>query len=226
MKFKLEKPYNWLIFKLINPHLEEAIATYAQGILIDIGCGEKPYEEMIEKYVDKHIGLDYEASLHGNKLTDLIGTAYDIPLEDKSCDTVLCTDVLEHLEEPKKAVKEAFRILKSKGYGIYTVPLYWHLHEEPRDFYRYTKYGLEYLFKENGFQVVKIKALSGFIANYSQSLAYYLWQFRFPRGGRVNPMYWIIRILVYVVQWFGYNLNKIDRSERFTIEYLAIVRKP
>jgi len=225
MSFKLSKPYNWLIFKLVNPLIEDALRKYAKGKLIDIGCGIKPYKQLAAPHIDEHVGLDYEGSLHTDEERDLIGTAYEIPSKDEEFDTVLCTYVLEHLEEPRSAVAEAGRILKKGGYAIYTVPLYWHLHEEPRDFYRYTKYGLKYLFESENFEVIETIAVSGFIANFAQSLAYYLWQFRYPKGGRINPFYWINQFSIYSVQWLGYKLNKFDKSERFTIEYLLVAKK-
>ncbi len=57
---------------------------------------------------------------HDKFKIDLFGTAYDIPVKDEHFDTVLCTAVLEHLEEPDKAIKEANRVLKRGGiYHLY-----------------------------------------------------------------------------------------------------------
>lgn len=95
-------------------------------------------------------------------------------MDDESVDTILCTSVLEHLELPWKAIKEMNRILKSNGCIVDTVPLFWHLYEEPRDFYRYTKYGLKYLFEKNGFEIVELKPLSDFWVTFGQELVYYL----------------------------------------------------
>ena len=47
----------------------------------------------------------------------MLATAYDIPLEDGSFDTVLMTEVLEHLEDPARAIAEARRLLHSP-YGL------------------------------------------------------------------------------------------------------------
>jgi SAM-dependent methyltransferase len=135
---------NILVTKLVKKELKKIIAKYARGKLGDIGYGEKPYENITSPYVSEHVGLDHENSLHNKPKIDLSETAYDTPIKKGYFDTVLCTAVLEHLEEPDKAIKEANRILKSGGYAIYSVPLFWYLHEEPRDFYRYTKYGLKY----------------------------------------------------------------------------------
>lgn len=214
---------NWLVYKITNKDLSNAIRKYARGRLLDIGCGNKPYENMTKPYVTEHVGLDHENTLHDKSKIELFGTAYDIPIENEHFDTVLCTAVLEHLEEPDKAIKEANRVLKSGGYAIYTVPLFWHLHEEPRDFYRYTKHGLKYLFEKNGFEIIKLKPLSGFWVTFGQELVYYLWRFRF--GGKLNPLWWIIPVIGMCIQGICYLLNKIDHSEEFTWMYLVVARK-
>jgi len=224
MSFKLARSHNWLIFSLINPALKEKIRKYASGSMLDIGCGEKPYKEIAAPFVTEHVGVDHEDTLHDKSNIDLFGNAYTIPVEDRRFDIILCTDVLEHLEEPGDALKEAFRILKPNGYAIYTVPLFWHLHEEPRDFYRYTKYGLKYLFEKNGFEVVEIEALSGFVVMFSQELVYFLQLFR--RGGKLNPLWWIIPPISLIIQAIAYVLNKIDPTEQFTAEYICVVKKP
>jgi len=221
--FALIRSCNWLIFKLINPELEKRLKKYATGKLIDIGCGEKPYLQMAAPFIDDHVGLDRKWMYHDNSNVDIFGTAVDIPVADNQFDTVLCTDVLEHLPEPKAAVAEAFRVLKPGGYGIYTVPLFWHLHEEPYDYYRFTRFGLDYMFKEAGFEIIEIKALSGFFAMVGQETAYFLNSLR--RGGRRNPLWWIIPPLNFLVQGIAYLLNKIEHCERFSIEYLAVVKK-
>lgn len=186
----MAKMKNWLVYKIADTSLVDAIQKYARGKLVDIGCGDKPYTDMIKPYVTKHIGVDHQNTLHNKFDIDRFGTAYNIPAEDGEFDSAICTVVLEHLEEPDKAIKETNRVLKRGGYAIYTAPLFWHLHEEPRDFYRYTKYGLRYLFEKNGFEVIELKPLSGFWVTFGQELVYYLWRFR--KGGKLNPFWWII----------------------------------
>jgi ubiquinone/menaquinone biosynthesis C-methylase UbiE len=217
------KPYNWLILTIINKALQNRLQLYAAGKLLDIGCGEKPYEEMARPFVKEHIGLDHAGTLHKGTRVELWGTAYQIPLEDNSVDTVLCTDVLEHLEEPAEAVAEAFRVLKPGRHAIYTVPLFWHIHEEPRDFYRYTKFGLQHLFDKAGFSVVEIFPLTGFVVTFSQELVYFLYKFRLRRW---NPLWWLIPPVATVIQAIAYVLNKIDPTTDFTAEYIAVAIKP
>lgn len=216
--------YNWLIHAVITPALRRRAERHAQGRLLDIGCGAKPYLEMFAPHVDEHVGLDRALCPSGDTAIDLKGTAYEIPSEDASFDTVLCTDVIEHLEEPGEALAETHRVLRPGGHAIYTAPLFWHLHEQPRDFYRYTHHGLEHLFTRAGFEVVEIAALSGFAITFTQGLAYALLGLR--GGGRKNPLWWLVPPVVQGVLVLGFLLHQIDRSEQFPGEYLVVARKP
>ena len=112
------------------------------------------------------------------------------------------------------------RILRKGGHGIFTVPLFWHLHEAPRDFYRYTKFGLEYLFGKNGFEIMELRALSGFCVTFGQELVYFLQRFR--RGYVLNGL---VVTLGASIQGLAYFLNRLDHSYDFTWMYLVIVRK-
>lgn len=178
---------------------------------------------MVAPYVTKHIGVDHQGTLHDKSDIDRFGTAYDIPAEESEFDSAICTAVLEHLEEPDKAIAECRRVLKTGGIAIYITPLFWHLHEEPRDFYRYTKYGLTYLFEKNGFEMVESKPLSVFCVTFGQELVYYLWCFR--TGGKLNFLWWIIPVMGMCTQAICYLLNKIDHSEEFTCAYLVVARE-
>jgi len=101
--------------------------------------------------------------------------------------------------------------------------LFWHLHEEPRDFYRYTEHGLRYLLEKNGYEIAELLPLSGFCVTFGQELVYYLWRFR--KGGKINPLWWIVPLFGALIQSVCYALNKVDRSSSFTWMYLVIARK-
>lgn len=212
---------NLLIYTIHDQELKSFSETFLKGQLIDIGCGSKPYKDLLAPYVNEHIGVDHENTMHDKSKIDLIGTAYNIPVENASFDSAICTAVLEHLEEPELALKECYRVLKSGGFAIYSVPFIWHLHEEPRDFYRFSKYGLQYLFEKVGFQIVEIKALSGFWVTFGQLFVYNL--YRLNRG----PLRWlrIIDALGLLVQIVSYGLNKIDKTEQWTWMYMIVAKK-
>ena len=212
---------NLLIYHRHDSLLKEIASKYIHGTLIDIGCGTKPYQALLKSFVDEHIGVDYEGSLHGRDMIDLLGSAYAIPAPDAYFDSALCTSVLEHLEEPEQALRECYRVLKLGGVAIYSVPFIWHLHEEPRDFYRFSKYGLDYLFKKAGFDVIEIIALSGFWVTFGQLFVYNLYRFN------CGPLRWfrVIDVLGLILQGLAYLLDRIDRTEQWTWAYMVVARK-
>jgi SAM-dependent methyltransferase len=193
---------------------------YARGRLLDIGCGAKSKRDLFIDVVDEYIGLDHVDSPHGLQHVDVIATAYDTLQPLDSFDTILCTAVLEHLEEPEKALKEAFRILKPGGYAIYTAPLFWHLHEEPRDFYRFTKHGLRYLFEKTGFDIEVLYPCGGFWITLGSEFNYYLDSFS------KSPFRLIFPFLQGAANLLCLSLDRMHKAERFTWAYLVVARKP
>ena len=147
-------------------------AEYLHGRLLDVGCGVKPYERDLRKTVTEHVGVDHESTAHGLSKVDIVATAYAIPVEDGSFDSVLATEVLEHLEEPVAALREWRRALKPGGCVVLPAPFIWHLHEEPRDFYRYSPHGLRHVIESAGLEVVEIEMLGGFWSTFGQLFAY------------------------------------------------------
>jgi SAM-dependent methyltransferase len=214
------RPHNWLVHRIHDEQLDRLLKQYAKGILADIGCGEKPYSELTRELVISHIGVDHNETFHDHSKIDVFATAYDTTLNDASVDTILCTAVLEHLERPGDAIREMYRILKPGGYVILSAPLFWHLHEEPRDFYRYTKYGLDFLFTNAGFEIKEVIPLSGFIVTFCQELCYFLEHLK------QRPFSRLISFIQFNIQWLAYILRKWDKTNDFTWMYLVVGRKP
>jgi SAM-dependent methyltransferase len=212
---------NILINRIHDRQLKQFASKYFSGRLIDIGCGTKPYKDLLAPYITEHVGVDHQDTFHDKSNIDRFGAAYNIPVEDSEFDCALCTAVLEHLEEPEHALRECKRVLKQGGIAIYSVPFIWHLHEEPRDFYRFSKYGLKYLFEKVGFEIVEIKALSGFWVTFGQLFVYNI--YRFNRG----PLKYvpIIPAVGLAIQGISYLLDRIDKTEQWTWMYMVVARK-
>jgi len=212
---------NILVNHVVNTELKKSASRYLTGSLVDIGCGTKPYRKLLAPHVTEHIGVDHRDTVHDKTHIDLIGSAYAIPVHDASFDSALCTAVLEHVEEPEQALRECYRVLKSKGVAVYTVPFIWHLHEEPRDFFRYSKHGIKYLFEKAGFEVLEIKALSGFWVTFGQLFVYNIYRFN------IGPLRWfrIIDALGLILQGLAYVCDKFDKTEQWTWMYMVVARK-
>src|SRR3990167_9458135 len=96
--------------------------------VLDVGCGEgftlaRLQKEKIGKEFE---GIEYDegAIELGKKLYPRLniqkGDIYKLPHKSNSVDLVICTEVLEHLENPKKAYRELIRV--SKKYVLLSVP--------------------------------------------------------------------------------------------------------
>jgi SAM-dependent methyltransferase len=211
---------NWLVHRIVDRHLARVARANARGRLLDIGCGEQPYRAVFAPFVTEHVGLDHIDTSHAHDAIDLYGYADAIPAGAMSFDTILCTAVLEHVEEPALAVAEMHRVLRPGGVLILTAPLFWHVHEAPRDFYRYTAYGLRYLIEKAGFVVSELTPLSGFVVTFAQELVYFL-HGSLPR--------WLVPaagFLGTLIQGAASVVAPLDRSEHFTWMYLVVARKP
>ncbi|MBN2399869.1 MAG: class I SAM-dependent methyltransferase [Candidatus Aminicenantes bacterium] len=210
----------WLAVRLAGARIEAAATRHFRGSLIDIGCGDKWKSDLVGRFVEQYTGVDHADTIHDHSAIDRIGSAYALPAADNEFDCVLCTSVLEHLEEPEAALREALRVLKPGGAAIYTVPQIWHLHEEPRDFFRFTRYGLQYLFSKAGFELVEIEALSGFWATFGSEFSNYLNSFRW-RWLRPFIAWWTV-----LNNLFFLLLEKMHRNPKWTWAHLVVVHKP
>jgi len=143
----------FLHYRSLFPDLQKA-SVHAHGRLLDIGCGNKPFEKMFGSRVREHIGCDIVQSSESR--VNVICRATDLPFADASYDTVLITQVIEHVADHQSLLREAFRVLRGNGVLILSGPMYWPLHEEPHDYFRFTEYGFRFLLENSGFDVIEI----------------------------------------------------------------------
>jgi SAM-dependent methyltransferase len=147
---------DWIIQREIAQHVRAALAEVGRGRILDVGCGEKPFQAYGPSLVSAWVGFDVPES----STADVRGYAESLPFDTASFDTVVCTEVLEHVAEPARVVREIARVLKPDGYVILTTPLYFPIHEEPYDFFRFTPFGLRHLFEDAGLEVTRIDAMA------------------------------------------------------------------
>jgi SAM-dependent methyltransferase len=153
---------SWIITECTARAYNKYLPTYANGSLLDLGCGNCPLYGFYQQFVDSVICIDWENSLHPNPYNDLCcDISQPLSLADASFDTILLADVLEHLFNPVDMLKESYRLLKHDGIILINVPfLYW-IHESPNDFYRYTEFALRKLAEKTGFKVEVIDVVGG-----------------------------------------------------------------
>jgi SAM-dependent methyltransferase len=210
---------NWLVHRIVHKRMG-SVAGRARGILVDVGCGSRPYEAMFVDRVDRYIGLDLNPDRYGSGEIDVVSDSTALPVATDSVDTVLSNQVLEHLREPGIAVDEMARILKPGGVAIITAPHIWGVHEEPHDYYRFTQFGLRYLAERAGLRVEAVDALAGFWVTTGARFCYYIE--RFDRG----PLRPVIAIVNYLTQSCAFVLDHLDRVEGDAWNHMMIAVKP
>jgi ubiquinone/menaquinone biosynthesis C-methylase UbiE len=157
---------------------------------------------------------------------DIIGKAEEMPLPDNSFDGIICTQTLGDILYPDKAIKEFYRVLKTRGIVLLTEGFLNELHGEPRDFWRFTPYSLNSLFKENNFEVLKIEKIGGFFTVRAQmtmrhiinSLNLYQHQILGKIFSKLFQIYGKLAI-------FLDQLDKTKSNEKFALGYLILAKK-
>lgn len=142
--------------------MKPIVQKYSAGRLLDAGAGRLAWRPLLEEYCSQYISVDVANSLKGR--VDALTDIQCMGIADNSFDTVFCSQVLEHVPEPWRALDEFYRILKPNGVLILSVPHLSHMHNEPNDYYRYTKYGIKHLLERRGFEVVRQEPAGGLLS--------------------------------------------------------------
>jgi len=139
------------------------------AIILDAGAGDSPYREYFGDVI-------YEAAdwctrpSHDYRQVTYVCDLTAIPVESNRYDCVLCTQVLEHVPEPAKVLRELNRVLKPGGKLWISAPLSFEEHETPHDYFRYTQYAWKYMMDEAGFDIERLEWVQGYLG----TLAYQL----------------------------------------------------
>lgn len=218
---------NWLVHRIHDRHVTAAVEAHAGGRLLDVGCGARPFAELLDRHSDRSVGVDPDRVRYGpaagrgpRRLPEAWASGLDLPFRDSTFDTVLCLQVLEHVPQPWRLLDEIARVLRPGGALVLTAPHIWGLHEEPRDYYRFTPFGLRHLGDAAGLRVEAVKALAGYWVTAGARFVHYL---RRLERLRLHPA---TRPLMALVQLSCLVLDRIHRVESDAWNHLLVARKP
>ncbi|TLX20895.1 class I SAM-dependent methyltransferase [Thermomonas fusca] len=216
--------HQWRLLRFVRG---AASSTAAGQRVIDVGAGELKYKPHFAhcQYVSSDLCIgDGDWSYAG---IDIVSSAYDIPVESGSFDAVLCIQVLEHLDAPDRAFEEFHRVLKPGGYAYLSAPLLFGEHQQPHDFFRFTRYGLVSLGKRHGLKVLSIEPHGGCFIAIETTFWAAFWEimpFRRQTLGR-----YLIYALLYPIKittgLMALTLDMLDRKKSMTINYDVIYQK-
>lgn len=207
--------------------IERAVAAFARTLpegarVLDAGAGEGQYRPWFhrQRYVGVDLGVGDPRWRYDG--LDVIADLACLPLATSSLDAALNIVTLEHVREPKTVLQELARALKPGGRLLLIVPHEWEVHQAPHDYYRYTRYGVEYLLNEAGLINGEARAVGGYFRLMARrllnGLQFFTGGFRWvgflPAALCLVPPALILPLL-----------DRLDRDRNFTLGYICTAKK-
>jgi len=157
-----------LISDLVAAQYQAHLPTHARGRLLDLGCGKAPLYGAYAPHVSEVTCVDWAPGDYIDLHCDL---SRPLPFEAGRFDTIVLSDVLEHIPEPALLWGEMARVLAPGGKIIMNVPFYYSVHAHPHDYYRYTNFAIERFASLNGLKLVQLQAVGGINEIFADLLA-------------------------------------------------------
>lgn len=132
----------------LYPFLEANLARLPEGaVVLNVGAGGE-----VAAVVAAHAGprsfkvtsLDIDPE----RGPDIVGNVAEFDFGDQRFDAIVMCEVLEHVIDPGRAVENVRRFLRPGGVFILSTPFVFPIHDAPRDYYRFTRHGLEWLLRD------------------------------------------------------------------------------
>ncbi len=204
--------------------IEEAVEDFARSLpegsrVLDAGAGEGNYKSYFAR--QRYVGFDLavgDAAWDYSRL-DAVGDLAALPFRDGVFEGCLSIVTLEHVQKPRRVVCEMARSLAPGGRMLIVAPHEWEEHQQPHDYFRYTRYGLELLLKQAGLIEISIQPVGGFFRLLSRRMFNAL-QF-FP-----GPLVFIAAIFFVPPALLLPLFDPLDRKRNFTLGYICSARKP
>jgi SAM-dependent methyltransferase len=223
-KSPLGEVWNYTAFSLYRFVTTLASKVRPEQKVLDVGAGDTPYKKYFSHcvYTSQDICDKVENFTYSH--IDIVSEVYDIPVPSNSYDYILCTQVLEHLKYPQKALEELHRILKPGGQLWLSCPLIWEEHSIPYDYHRFTKYALEFRGREAGFDIISINPQGGRFIALGKMLKDLI-----PTLFTTRWIYLLTTIIqfpfMFVVLYILYILDFFDKDKNMTLNYEVVYEK-
>jgi len=202
---------------------------YLKGICTDIGSGNAIYKKILLSHVDEYIAVD-KSNIHKHMFSTskekfIDADIKNLPFDDNSVDTVILTQVLEHIDEPFKALDEIKRVMKKDAVLILSVPFIYQAHATPYDYFRFSEYGLRKICKDYKFEILEFHYQGYFGTSIISMLNGFIWnlasRYKVLRNTILLPLLLIIFTLNNII---GLCLDLIKLKE-FTPNFFLIAKK-
>ncbi len=214
--------FEWLPTRDLYADLRRILSTL-EGSVLDVGCGEKPYQAWTPK-AKHYVGVD----VYAGPGVDVVVRPYEPwPLDGNSFDHVLCTQVLEHVVDLENTLGEIRRVLKPGGQLIVAIPFIFQEHGVPNDYRRFSLYGAQQMLAPH-YDLRELK-LQGGIGTALGLLGLNWIDYTMRQRTLTRIVFaaglplWIV--FCGLVNSFGFLLDKVDRTQAFYTNLLVVARK-
>jgi SAM-dependent methyltransferase len=144
--------YAWLHESIDSFQLEQ------KKLVLNIGAGGEVSDELARAGV-KAVSID----VNSKRRPDIVASVEDMTLfEEGVADAIFCIELLEHVAHPHVATAEMFRVLRPGGIVIGSTPFLLGIHDDPYDYFRFTRHGLKRIF--DAFEPISIRERNGYFA--------------------------------------------------------------
>ncbi len=151
---------DWMMLRGLTQIIrDETVHLRAGQSLVDMGCGDMPYRQIIEQS-----GAEYKGADLGNQADLQIDSEGKVNLPGQTADAVLSVQVLEHVLDLDAYCEEIRRLLRPDGTLFLSTHGTWLYHPHPEDHRRWTRTGLVADLESRGFSIEQMKALVGPLA--------------------------------------------------------------
>lgn len=210
----------YLHLRELKKHTLEMLRRYnpkgRESLLLDFGCGDMPYREVIELKVGKYEGVDLEMNPAAEHPIDFDSKT---TLPDEYADIILSNQVLEHVDSPGGYLQEARRLLKPDGIMILSTHGYWFYHPTPNDYWRWTSAGLRKTIEAEDFEIVEFRGVMGLVSSGLQL-------FQDGLGNKMpKPVKAVWALIMQTLIRGADKLNSQKQKDRDASLYIVVARK-
>jgi SAM-dependent methyltransferase len=214
--------FHWLATKDLYRDLRGALPKLT-GRLLDVGCGDKPYASW-STGAREIVGIDVAP---GPNVDLVITPGQTWKLDTASFDSIVCTQVIEHVSDLDNLLAELSRVLLPGGLLLVTVPFAYNEHGAPGDYRRFSIHGVRAVFADH-YEILELKPQGGIGSTIG--LLFLNWidaSMNRTRGTRVLkgvllPLWVLLAALVNAVGWL---FDKLDGTAAFYSNTFMLARK-
>lgn len=212
-----------LMGDIIARFYQQNIPKFTKGALLDLGCGAAPLYGMYNIYCESVTCSDWQNTPHNNDYVDIYCNLTErLPFENEQFDTIILSDVLEHIPTAEALLMEMNRILSKGGHAIINVPFYYWIHEQPYDYYRYTEFALKRFANNAGFNLILLDTMGGVAEIVTDILAKYFLQ---HTGGKYISVFLQNTTSLFCKTKIGKRISR-KTGKLFPLGYFLVIQKP